>query len=119
MKTYLRLFSVAANVLLMTVAAVFIVLEGTLLFTGDFLLYESPLLACIQRCIRFLLPSLAFVLGCCALRRREYSFLRESLCLLAASLLTAPLIGNYIGILLAGTAALFSLSCLFQQKNKA
>ena len=81
---------------------------GTLLLTGDFLLYESPVLAFLQICLRLAIPTAAFAVALLSLIRRRHSFFFESLCLLIAVIAIAPFLSNHFGLYFILLAALFA-----------
>ena len=108
-----------ASALVALVALVFTVLEGTLLITLDFTLYEDRLLSLLQLILRLLLASSALALGISSLVKRTRAFLPHSLCLLAAAAVTIPFVSNGIGIYLTAVAALFLLSQILSLKTQA
>lgn len=118
MKKFCRIYPAVSAGLVMLVSLVFVVLEGTLLFTGDFLLYEWQLLAFLQRILRFLLPAAAFAVGLLFFLKRQRSFLPESLTILLCTAAAAPFIGNSVGFVFIAIAALFIIGCLLRHFTK-
>ena len=59
MKMMLRIVAVFIAVLLLVLAAAFLVMEGRLLVSGDWLLHEMPLFAFLQYLSRFVLAAAA------------------------------------------------------------
>lgn len=114
MKKFCRIYSAVTAGLVMLVSLVFIVLEGTLLFTGDFLLYEWHLLAFLQRFLRFLLPTGSFAVGLMFFLKPPRCFIPESLTILLCTAAVSPFIGNSVGIVFVVIAALFATGCLLR-----
>ena len=100
----LRTFIRAAT---LAVALAFVILEGTLLFTGDFLLYESPAIAFLQLCLRLSIPVATATVALLSLLRKKRRFLFESLCLLIVTIIIAPFLSNDIGWYFVLLAVLF------------
>ena len=107
MKICLSALRTLIRAVTLTVALVFIIPEGTLLFTGDFLLYEIPATAFLQLCLRLAIPAAAFVIALLSLLRAKHRFFFESLCLLTATVIIAPCLSNHIGWYLVLLAVLF------------
>lgn len=114
MKKTAKILRIISSALVLLVSFVFTVLEGTLLVTGDFLLYERPVIAFFQLLLRFLIPVLAFAVALFAIIKRERSFLPESLCLLASTMTMAFFISNNFGLYFLIIAALFAGANLFE-----
>ena len=109
MKACVSLFRIISAVLLTVAALAFIVIEGALLLSGDFLLYEIPAIALAQQIVRLLLPAVSLTVGLLSLMRRR-RFRLESLVFTVAAAITAPSFSNRIGIYLLLLAALFALA---------
>ena len=107
MKQCLSILRAVIGALVMAVALIFVVLEGTLLLTGDFLLYESPAIAFLQLCLRLLIPAFAFTVALLSLLKRHRRFTFASLCLLASTVATAPVLSNHFGLYFVLLAVLF------------
>lgn len=116
----MRKFSTALRavigVLVALVALVFAVIEGTLLMTLDFNLYENEALALIQLTLRLVVALAAFTLGLLALLNRRRAFLPECIALSVAAAVMTPFITNGIGIYVTALSVLFMLSDLFFYK---
>lgn len=111
MKKCLFLIRILAAVLLTAVSLAFIVIEGALLLSGDFRLYENPAIALAQQFVRLLLPAVSLTVGLRALiHARHRRFRPESLCFAAAAAITAPFASNRIGVYCFLLCALFALS---------
>ena len=108
MKVCLTTLRILIRAATLTVSLIFVIIEGTLLLTGDFLLYESPVLAFLQLCLRLTIPAAAFALSLLSLIRRRHSFFFESLCLLIAVIAIAPFLTNHFGLYFILLAALFA-----------
>jgi hypothetical protein len=111
MKTCISLFRVITAVLLAVASLAFIIIEGALLLSGDFRLYENPAIALAQQFVRLLLPAVSLTVGLRALiHARHRRFRPESLCFAASAALTAPFASNRIGVYCFLLCALFALS---------
>ena len=123
MKKLSRILNIFASALVMIVGVAFVFVEGCLILTGDFLLFESPVVAFMQMMLRLLLAAGAFVLGLFVIIKKDRDFLFESLAALACTFLMALFLTNGFGlyfILLAGLFALTNLLyryILTKQKN--
>lgn len=118
MKRCSLVLRVLSGSLVALVSLVFIVLEGTLLVTLDFNLYENELIALVQLAFKLLLAISACSLGVVSLVKGERSFLPESLCLLASSAVMIPFVSNGFGWYFTAVSALFVLSHLIFSKTK-
>lgn len=112
MKRFCFILNMTASVLVMLVALVYILLEGTLLFLGDFLLYDMPVIAFFQRCVRLAIPLFAFLSALLSVIRRGHEMLFLSLCLLVSTAVISPFVSNHIGVGLVALSALFVISSL-------
>ena len=65
MKTLARILNIVTSALLVILGAAFVFIEGFLLFSGDFLLFEIEAIAFIQMLLRLCLGA-----GCCRGWRR-------------------------------------------------
>ena len=109
MKKCLSLIRIIAAVLLTLVSLAFIIIEGALLLSGDFLLYEYPIIALVQLLARLLLPTASLAVGLLSLiQHRRFRY--ESICFAAAAAFTAPFLSNQVGVYLFLVAAFFALS---------
>ena len=109
MKTCVSLFRIITAVLLAVASLAFMIIEGALLLSGDYLLYENPAIALAQQFARLLLPIASLAVGLLVLIKRR-RFRLESLFLTAAAAITAPSLSNQIGIYLLLLSALFALA---------
>ena len=118
MKVFNLIFRITTGVLVALVALVFTVLEGTLLVTLDFILYENELLALLQLVLRLVLSLSALTLGITSIVKSKRSFFYEGLCLIAVSALMIPLVSNGFGIYFTIIATLFATSHLIYSKTE-
>lgn len=112
MKTLSLVLRTLAGALVALVALVFVVIEGTMLLTLDFLLFENELVALVQLVSKLLIAISALVLGVCSLGMRGRSFLAEGVALLAASAVMIPFVSNRFGLYFTAVSAFFLLSRL-------
>ncbi len=123
MKTVILSLRILSAVLVAAVALALVIVEGALLISGDFLLYERPVAAFLRLSVRLILPAGALAVALLSLILRRRSYLFEGLCLLSVTALTAPFLSNHFGLYFIALAALFTLSRLLdrstrtQQKN--
>ena len=109
MKTCVSLFRIITAVLLTVASLAFMIIEGALLLSGDFQLYENPAIALAQQFVRLLLPAVSLTVGLLSLIRRR-RFRLESLVFTVAAAIIAPSLSNQIGIYLLLLSALFALA---------
>lgn len=109
----LRLFSAGIVALL---ALVFIVIEGTLLVSLDFTLYENVFLAFLQLFLKLLVGIFIFLLGLFSILKKKHPFVWEGLALFWASFAASFFITNGIGLYFVIVAAFFLLSHLLFQR---
>ena len=107
---------VISGVLVSLVALVFTVLEGTLLFTLDFLLYENELVAFVQLMLKLLIAASALTVGVLSLVMRKRTFLLEGVCLTLSAASMIPFVSNNFGIYFTAVAVLFLLSHLISYR---
>ena len=113
MKTLSLVLRVLSGALVALVALVFTVLEGTLLVTLDFALYENQAVALIQLVLKLLIALIALAIGVLSLVKRSRSFFFEGICLLLGSAVMIPFVSNHFGLYFTAVSAFFVLShCL-------
>ena len=110
MRKLFRILNLISSALVMIIGFAFLLIEGCLIFTGDFLLFEFPALAFIQMLLRFCLAGAAFTLALFVIIKKDRSFLPESLAALVCTLIMAPFLTNGFGVYFAILAALFALT---------
>ena len=71
MKSILRIAAVLFAAVLLLLAAAFMFIEGRLLFSGDWLLHEVPVLAFLQYFARFVLAAAAACSAIMIFRKRK------------------------------------------------
>ena len=116
MKTLTRILNIVTSALLMLIGAVFIFIEGYLLCSGDFLLFESQALAFIQMLLRLLLGVGALLLGLFTMKDKEKNFLFESMIALLACGFMYPFLSNGFGLYFILLASAHSLTSLLYWK---
>lgn len=114
MKKLHTAFRVLIGVLGMLCTLAFAGIELWAIVSGDWQLFENDVTALLQLCVRLLLLCYCFGICLWSVMRRERSFRREGLQLLAISLAVTPFLSNHLGwafvllsvlFLLAGKAA--------------
>ena len=68
MKTLIKIAVLLFSIILFVISAAFIVIEGRLLVSGDWLLYEMPWIGFLQYFCRFLLSCAAAFTAVCGAR---------------------------------------------------
>jgi hypothetical protein len=96
----------------MIVGSAFGFIEGYLIFSGDFLLFESPVLAFLQMLMRLSLAIAAVVLGLFVVLKKEKSFVFHSTLVLVCTAISAPFLTNNFGIYFLILAAVFAVTNL-------
>ena len=109
MKTVSLILRALAGALVAIAALAFTVVEGTLLVTLDFALYENGFLGFVQLALKLFIALSAGTLGILSLVKIKSPFLWEGICLLVTSAVMLPLISNGIGVYIAAAAAFFAL----------
>ena len=116
MKKLINILRIISGVLVVAVAFVFLIIEGTLLVTLDFALYENQIVGFVQLTARLLLAIFALTLGILSIAKPRRSFLPESICLLASTAVMLLFVSNNFGIYLTALAVLFFSSHLLFHK---
>lgn len=91
-------------------AMLFLFIEGWLLFSGDWLLFEHRALTLVQVLARCGMAAWAFAVALCALIHRERDLTVQGVAMLAAALVSVPLLSNGFGLYLVLICALFLLT---------
>lgn len=97
-------------ILCVLVALVFLAVEGWLLLSGDWKLFEYPGLACMQLVLRIALLLPGLLVCCFALVRKDRSFVAAGLGFLAASVIAVFSLSNGLGWALVLLSGLFLLT---------
>lgn len=119
MKIFSRILNLCSAVLLALIGVAFCFIEGCLIFSGDFLLFESPILAFLQMLFRFGLAAGAVALGVLVIVKKEKSFLYEGLVALVCAIIMAPFLTNGFGLYFSLIAGAFCLSnSLYKKAGK-
>ena len=61
MKTMLKVLSVFISVIILILSLAFIVIEGRLLFSGDWIVYDSPFFGFVRYLFRLIISGFAFL----------------------------------------------------------
>lgn len=97
-------------VLFMLSAVVFASIEGLLLFSDDWKLFENDRLAFVQLIAKILLCLYCFTINLRATLKRKQSDLWSGIQLLGVTLAAAPFLSNHLGVPFAVLAVLFLIS---------
>lgn len=119
MKILGRILRVVSGVLVALLALVFLIIEGTLLVTLDFLLFENKIVALMQLVFRLLVAGGALALALLSLIKHSRIFALEGICLCSAMLVMAPFLTNGFGLIFIGVSALFALAHLVSHGAEA
>ncbi len=119
MKTLTRILNIFTSALLMMIGVVFVFIEGYLLFSGDFLLFELQTLAFIQMFLRLLLGAGAFLLGLFTIIKKDRSLLSESLAALIGCGFMYPFLSNGFGLYFTILATLHMLTAYLYSRSLA
>ena len=110
MNRVLRVAGWITGLLVMMVGALFLVMEGRLLLSGDWRLYAVPAFGCMQCLLRTGLAAFALVVGWKSIRHGGVSVRMAGICLTAASLGMLPFLSGTGGWLLPVLAVCFLLT---------
>ena len=110
MKTLSLVLRTLAGALVALVALVFVVIEGTMLVTLDFVLFENEIMALVQLVLKLLIALIALAIGVLSLVKRSRSFFFEGICLLLGSAVMIPFVSNHFGLYFTAVSAFFMLS---------
>ena len=119
MKKLSFILRIAVSVLVVIVSLAFTVLEATLLFGGDFMLYQIKTIAFIQQFLKFLIAAAALLLSVISVIKNKQTFVFASFCIFIAMMVAAPFMSNNFGIYFSLLAALFCLTQFFSYKVSA
>ena len=110
MNRVLRVAGWITGLFLMMVGALFLVLEGRLLLSGDWRLYAVPAFGCVQYLLRIGLAAFALVVGWKGIRPGSASVQLAGICLTVASVGMLPFLSGTGGWLLPFLAVCFLLT---------
>lgn len=109
------------SILVMLVSIVFVIIEGRLVFSGDWILYESQVWGLIQYGSRFVLAILSFGIGLLPWIRIKNA-LYGAIALFGMSMVLLIFATNYIGEVCCIISSIYLivsfLLVIVQQKNK-
>lgn len=115
MRLFGRILNVFTSVIVLLIGLAMTVIEGYLLFTADFLLYQLPYLAFLQMLLRFLIALGLIALGVFTIIKPDRAFVIEGVAILLAALMTYPFLTNNFGLYFSLIAAAYTASNLFYQ----
>ena len=122
MKKLLHVIYYIFSGIIVFLATAFCIIEGRLLFSGDWLIYESAFHGCIEYFCRFLMAVFALVIGFLPFVNRAKNnpkisdFLKiGSVALVVMSIIICLFATNYIGEMLVCISVIFLLLCLFKE----
>ncbi len=121
MKKLSHILNISISSILLLVTLAFIVLEGRLVFSGDWLLHEVVALALMQYLFRLLLALFAFAAALVTIiRGGKRAAIYEGVCLLAASAVMAFFVTNSFGFyfILLSLLFIFANIFVFKAENK-
>ena len=111
LSTILYLF---VSCLVSIVALLFVVIEGRMLFAGDWLLYDSFLVGLLQVFFRFSLALFALLVGICAfVFKKKFSFVIECAGLVIASVVISFFASNGFEIYFLALSLVYFFTALF------
>ena len=113
MKKFSLCVRIAVSVIAIILAIAFLVIEGSLFFLGDFLLYENVILAFFKGLIRLLIPLFVLYTGVISIIKRDTDFTIEAIGIAVCVLVMAPFMSNGFGLYLSIAAIVFALGNLF------
>lgn len=116
MKTASRILNIVISSLVSLVGFAFVVIEGYLLFSGDFLLFENEFVAFLQIFLRLTIAVGTVTFGVVSIVKKERSFLFESLVMFLCICIMSHFLTNGFGLYFMLLAALNTLTKLFYNK---
>ena len=115
MKTITNIFLCLFVSISLILSLAFIVIEGRLLFSGDWLIYNNPLNGFIRYLLRFLLALFVFVKGIIEFKNlNKYTNIQEYLFFSDLGLFLAAVViyitsTNYVGVVILSIATLITV----------
>jgi len=98
MRKIVNVFYFTINIILMIISAVFVFIEGRLVFSGDWILHQNVLIAFMQYLIKFLLAIGCFVFGLISiLKRNKINTFYFSICIFAIAVALSIYVSNGFG----------------------
>ena len=124
MNKFLKTLLVIINVVILILSLAFIVIEGRLLFAGDWLIYDNPFNGFIRYLFRLFIAVFTFskaILEFINLNKEneleEYLFYAD-ISILIMALVILILSTNYVGVVCIGISVLSLIIKLLNVKNK-
>ena len=117
MKKWSLVLRAASSLPVLLAGLIWAALEGFLLFSGDWLLYENQALAFIQEGLKWMMAVLALYQGGRGVLWPDRPAAFGGICMFAASAAAAPLMSNGFGLYFCLAAAIFLL-CHLPERNE-
>lgn len=123
MKTVLKVLSVFVSVIILILALAFIIIEGRLLFSGDWIIYDSPLMGFIRYLFRLTISVFAFIKSLFGIvflnnESKNEQMLFGDIMLMISAVVLLIFTTNYVGIVCISLAALNLLIRVASNKVK-
>ena len=111
MKTVLKVLSVFISVIILILALAFIIIEGRLLFSGDWIIYDSPLMGFIRYLFRLTISVFAFIKSLFGIvflnnESKNEQMLFGDIMLMISATTILIFATNYVGVVCISLAAL-------------
>lgn len=114
MRKIINVFKSLLGGIIMLISFLFLIIEGRLLCSGDWITYEFMYIGCLQYCFRFILAIFSFVIGLLpliCLRKKNKTIIQltfyGSISLCIVSLILMIYAVNYMGEVFA------AISCMY------
>lgn len=103
MKTMLKVLSVFISVIILILSLAFIVIEGRLLFSGDWIVYDSPFFGFVRYLFRLIISGFAFFKSLfeilCLNKKTENSWLLYGdIAIMICAFVILLFATNYVGV---------------------
>ena len=120
MKTFYKIISVFISSIIIVLSLAFIVIEGRLLLSGDYLSYDSPFFGFLRYFCRLLLALFAFIKALFEIIyiNKKHNLLYADIALVLMSLIIIIYSSNYVGVLCITLSIISLLINLLVKKNK-
>lgn len=120
MKTLFKILSIFISSIIIILSIAFIVIEGRLLFSGDWLVYDNPLFGFLRYFSRLLLAIFALLKGLFEILyiNKKQRLFYADLLLVIMSFIILIYASNYVGVLCVGLSHINLLINLLVNKNK-
>lgn len=123
MKTVLKVLSVFISVIILILALAFIIIEGRLLFSGDWIIYDSPLMGFIRYLFRLTISVFAFIKSLFGIvflnnESKNEQMLFGDIMLMISAVVLLIFTTNYVGVVCISLATLNLLKGIVNNKIK-